>query len=34
MTAWRTTWWTIAGLVAVAGALGTPLAWATPKQSQ
>ena len=26
MTAWRTTWWTMAGLVAVAGALGTPLA--------
>lgn len=26
MTAWRTTWWTMAGLVAVAGAIGTPLA--------
>jgi len=26
MTAWRTTWWTVAGLVAVAGAIGTPLA--------
>lgn len=29
MTAWRTTWWTIAGLVAVAGAIGTPLALGT-----